>query len=62
VFGVAAGFVSMAAMGVVLQLAIFRHMEGQDMRQTMVTIGLSSVLAAIMLWMWSGNTYKFAAP
>lgn len=62
VFGVAAGFVSMAALGVVLQLAIFRHMEGQDMRQTMVTIGLSIVLADIMLWIWSGNTYQFEAP
>jgi branched-chain amino acid transport system permease protein len=37
-------------------------MEGQDMRQTMVTIGLSIVLADIMLWIWSGNTYQFEAP
>ncbi len=62
VLGVAAGFLSMALAGIVLQLAIFRHMEGQDMRQTMVTIGLSIVLADIMLWIWSGNTYQFEAP
>jgi branched-chain amino acid transport system permease protein len=37
-------------------------MEGQDMRQTMVTIGISIVLADIMLWIWSGNTYQFEAP
>lgn len=62
VLGVAAGFLSMALVGVALQVAIFRHMEGQDMRQTMVTIGLSIVLADIMLWIWSGNTYQFEAP
>ena len=61
-FGVAAGFVSIALVGLVLQIVIFRHMEGQDMRQTMVTIGLSIVLADIMLWIWSGNTYQFEAP
>src|ERR1044071_2859336 len=60
--GVVAGFVAMALMGLLLQLLIFRHMEGQDMRQTMVTIGLSIVLADLMLWVWSGNTYQFEAP
>lgn len=60
--GVAAGFLGMAAVGVILQILIFRRMEGQDMRQTMVTIGISIVLADIMLWIWSGNTYQFEAP
>jgi branched-chain amino acid transport system permease protein len=60
--GVAAGLLGMALVGLILQLLIFRHMEGQDMRQTMVTIGLSIVLADIMLWIWSGNTYQFEAP
>jgi branched-chain amino acid transport system permease protein len=60
--GVAAGFFAIALVGLLLQLLIFRHMEGQDMRQTMVTIGLSIVLADIMLWIWSGNTYQFEAP
>lgn len=60
--GVAAGFLGMAIVGVLLQVLIFRHMEGQDMRQTMVTIGISIVLADIMLWVWTGNTYQFDAP
>jgi branched-chain amino acid transport system permease protein len=60
--GVAAGFLGMALVGVLLQFVIFRRMEGQDMRQTMVTIGISIVLADIMLWIWSGNTYQFEAP
>jgi len=59
---VAAGFLGMAAAGLLLQLLVFRHMEGQDMRQTMVTIGISIVLADIMLWIWSGNTYQFEPP
>jgi len=60
--GVAAGFFAIALVGLLLQVLIFRHMEGQDMRQTMVTIGLSIVLADLMLWIWSGNTYQFEAP
>lgn len=60
--GVAAGFLAMAVAGVVLQLLIFRHMEGQDLRQTMVTIGISIVLADIMLAIWGGTTYQFDPP
>jgi len=39
--------------GVLLQLVIFRRMEGQDLRQTLVTIGLSIVLADLMKWQWA---------
>ncbi len=60
--GVAGGFLGMALVGLLLQVLVFRRMEGQDMRQTMVTIGISIVLADIMLWIWSGNTYQFEAP
>ena len=60
--GVAAGFLSMAALGVLLQVGIFRRMEGQDLRQTLVTIGLSIVLADLMLAVWGGKTYQFDPP
>ncbi len=60
--GVAAGFAATAILGLVFQLLIFRRMEGQDLRQTMVTIGLSIVLAALMLWAWGGETYQFTPP
>ncbi|MGB8604906.1 ABC transporter permease subunit, partial [Bradyrhizobium sp.] len=43
-------FVSVALVGVLLQILVFRRMEGQDLRQTMVTIGLSIVFADLMLW------------
>jgi branched-chain amino acid transport system permease protein len=60
--GAAAGFASMAVAGVLLQIGIFRRMEGQDLRQTLVTIGISIVLADLMLAVWGGKTYQFDPP
>ncbi|MGQ9370150.1 branched-chain amino acid ABC transporter permease [Azospirillum sp. ST 5-10] len=60
--GVAAGFVATALLGLLLQVVIFRRMEGQDLRQTLVTIGISIVLADLMLWTWGGQTYQFDIP
>ena len=59
---VAAGFLTAALVGLFLQVAIFRFMQGQDLRQTMVTIGISIVLADIMLWIWGGLIYQFDPP
>jgi branched-chain amino acid transport system permease protein len=55
-------FVVVALMGIALQWAVFRRMEGQDLRQTLVTIGLSVVLADIMLWIWGGASYTILSP
>ncbi len=41
---------------------VFRRMEGEELRQTMVTIGLSVVLADIMLWIWGGQSYTILTP
>jgi branched-chain amino acid transport system permease protein len=60
--GVAAGFVSTAIVGLLLQVLVFRRMEGEDLRQTLVTIGISIVFADLMLAIWSGNTYQFTPP
>jgi branched-chain amino acid transport system permease protein len=59
---VAAGFASAALIGALMQILIFRRMEGDDLRQTLVTIGISIVAADLMLAVWSGNTYQFAIP
>jgi len=37
-------------------------MEGEDLRQTLVTIGISIVLADLMLWIWGGDFYQILAP
>ena len=59
---VAAGFLSAAVVGLLMQVFIFRFMEGQDLRQTLVTIGLSIVLADLMLWGFGGEIYTFDPP
>jgi branched-chain amino acid transport system permease protein len=46
---VAAGFASAALFGLVLQVAVFRFMHGEDLRQTLVTIGLSIMMADVLL-------------
>src|SRR3954451_8753245 len=55
-------FILTALVGVLLQLIVFRRMEGQDLRQTMVTIGLSIVFADLMLWACGGDFYQIETP
>jgi len=62
ILGVASGFLSMAIMGLLFQVCIFRHIEGQDIRQTMVSIGISIIIADLMLAIWGGTTYQFEIP
>ena len=62
VLGFIVAFVGVALLGVVLQIVVFRRMEGQDLRQTMVTIGLSIVFADLMLWVFGGDFYQIQTP
>lgn len=55
-------FIVVAALGLILQNQVFRRMEGEELRQTMVTIGLSVVIADIMLWIWGGQSYTILSP
>ncbi|HEY7550732.1 MAG TPA: branched-chain amino acid ABC transporter permease [Hyphomicrobiaceae bacterium] len=55
-------FVAVALIGVALQIVVFRRMEGQDLRQTMATIGLSIVFADVMLWAFGGDFYQIQTP
>ncbi len=57
-----AGFVAVAFTGLLLQVLVFRYMDGQELRQTLVTIGLSIVLADLYMWIWGGDTYQFDPP
>lgn len=59
---VAAGFAASALLGLGLQFLIFRRMEGQDLRQTLVSLGLSIVIADLLLVAWGGGVYRIDAP
>ena len=62
ILGFIVAFVGVALLGVVLQIVVFRRMEGEDLRQTMVTIGLSIVFADLMLWVFGGDFYQIQTP
>jgi branched-chain amino acid transport system permease protein len=55
-------FLLVALLGLFLQHQVFRRMEGEELRQTMVTIGISVVLADLMLWIWGGQSYTLQTP
>ncbi len=61
-FGLAVAFLVIAVSGILLQVAIFRRMEGDELRQTLVTIGISIIAADLMLAVWTGTTYQFDTP
>jgi branched-chain amino acid transport system permease protein len=62
ILGFIVAFVGVALVGIVLQIVVFRRMEGEDLRQTMVTIGLSIVFADLMLWVFGGDFYQIQTP
>ncbi len=62
VLALAAGFLAAAVAGVLIQVLVLRRMQGQDLRQTMVTIGLSIVIADLLLWIFTGQVYQMEAP
>ncbi|MFC4667210.1 branched-chain amino acid ABC transporter permease [Seohaeicola nanhaiensis] len=55
-------FIVVGFFGVLLQIVVFRRMEGQDLRQTLVTIGISIVVADLMLWGFGGNFFNISPP
>ena len=60
--GVAVGALVIAAVGALLQIFVFQRMTGDDLRQTLVTIGISIVAADLMLAIWGGKTFQFSIP
>ena len=56
--GVAAGFMALAVVGLLMQVFVFRRLEGDELRQTLVTLGISIVAADLMLAIWTGITYQ----
>jgi len=62
ILAVAAGFAAAAVAGLLIQWLILRHMQGEELRQTMVTIGLSIVIADVLLWIFTGQVHQMEAP
>ena len=62
ILAVAAGFLAAAVAGLLIQLLLLRHMQGQELRQTMVTIGLSIVIADVLIWIFTGQVHQMEAP
>jgi branched-chain amino acid transport system permease protein len=62
VLALACGFVAAAIVGLVMQVTIFRWMQGDDLRQTMVTIGLSIVIADLLLWIFGAQVHQLSPP
>jgi branched-chain amino acid transport system permease protein len=62
VLALAAGFLAAAVAGLLIQVVILRRMQGEELRQTMVTIGLSIVIADLLLWTFTGEVHQMEAP
>jgi branched-chain amino acid transport system permease protein len=60
--GVAAGFAALAVVGLLMQVFVFRRLEGDELRQTLVTLGIAIVAADLMLAIWTGVTYQIGVP
>ena len=61
-FSYVIAFVCCAAVGAAMQFFIFRRMEGEDLRQTLVTLGLSIIFSDLMVWVWGGNAIQIDTP
>ncbi len=59
---IAAGFLGTALLGLLMQVTIFRFMPGQDLRQTLVTIALSMVIADLLIWGMGAQVFQIDAP
>ena len=62
VLAMAAGFMAAALAGLLIQVLLLRHMQGQELRQTMVTIGLSIVIGDLLIWIFTGQVHQMEAP
>ena len=62
VLALAAGFAGAALVGLLMQVTVFRFMPGEDLRQTMVTIALSIVIADLLIWGIGAQVHQLEAP
>jgi branched-chain amino acid transport system permease protein len=60
--GVLAGTASIAVFGVAVQQLLLRRIQGQDLREALITIGLAIVIADQCLAEWGGTPRDIAVP
>jgi len=60
--GIIAGGLSCAVVGAFLQAFILGRYQGDELRQTLITIAISIILADFLLWAWGGLTYQISLP
>src|SRR5256885_8012611 len=58
----AAGFAAAAVVGLAMQVSIFRFMPRPELRQTLVTIGLSIVIADLLMWAIGAHVDQMSPP
>ena len=56
------GMFAAACLGGVLELVVFKKMSGDELKQSLVTIGISIIAADLMLWGFGAQTYQMALP
>jgi len=56
------GAIGAAIVGVAMQYFVLDRYQGQDLRQALVTIGLSLIAADLLLARYGGMTYQFEVP
>lgn len=60
--GVLGATLAMGVVGALMQQILLRPIQGEDLRQALVTIGLSIVAADLLLQHYGGLTYEFTPP
>jgi branched-chain amino acid transport system permease protein len=60
--GLATGGLSVAIVGLIIQSTLLDRIQGQEMRQSLVAIGISIVVADLLLARYGGLTYQFDLP
>ncbi len=56
------GFAALAVVGGAIHVGLLSRMAGQDLRQALVTIGLSIIIGDLLLAKYGGLTYQIAPP
>ncbi|HYF55654.1 MAG TPA: branched-chain amino acid ABC transporter permease, partial [Salinarimonas sp.] len=60
--GILGGVLAAALVGVLMQVTLLGWMQGQELRQALITIGLSIIIADQILAHFGGNSRQFFPP